>query len=88
MDRPGCGIFSDALRVTTGDESFLPLSFPDVPSFSRIVGEWKHWLSHNHRISWQENFFDHRIRNEEDRNKGDYILANPVRAGLVEKEED
>ena len=34
-------------------------------------------------------FFEHRLRKEESfREKADYILANPVRAGLVERAED
>jgi len=82
------GIWFCGLAVLMPDHIHMIVSFPDVPSLSRIVGEWKHWLSHKHQISWQENFFDHRIRSETDRNKGDYILENPVRAGLVAKAED
>ena len=34
---------------------------------------------------WQAGFFDHRIRGEEDqRTQAFYIIANPLRAGLVE----
>jgi hypothetical protein len=41
------------------------------------------------RVHWQEDFFEHRLRNDETaRQKGDYILANPVRAGLVAKPGD
>jgi REP element-mobilizing transposase RayT len=40
-------------------------------------------------IRWQRDFFEHRLRSEESfREKADYVLANPVRAGLVECEED
>ncbi len=86
--RHGKGIWTCDLALLMPDHIHMILSFPDIPSFSRVVGEWKHWLSHMHRISWQENFFDHRIRNETDRHKGEYILENPVRAGLVAKAED
>ena len=41
------------------------LNFPDVPTFSNIVGDWKRWLATRHNIRWQENFFDHRVRNED-----------------------
>ncbi|MCE0484811.1 MAG: hypothetical protein LV479_11315 [Methylacidiphilales bacterium] len=76
------------LAVLMPDHIHFLLSFPDVPSFARIIGEWKKWIVKQHGISWQENFFDHRIRNEDnDRWKADYILQNPVRAGLVQKPE-
>jgi REP element-mobilizing transposase RayT len=33
---------------------------------------------------WQAGFFDHRLRSDEDlRRQAEYLLANPVRAGLV-----
>jgi REP element-mobilizing transposase RayT len=71
------------------DHVHLLVSFPDLPSFSRVVGNWKHWLSTQHDIIWQENFFDHRIRKDESYGeKAEYILQNPVRAGLVDKAED
>ena len=76
------------LAVLMPDHIHLIAGFPDVPSFSGIVGDWKRWLRTKLGINWQENFFDHRIRSETDRNKGEYILQNPVRAGLVEKTED
>ena len=35
-------------------------------------------------IKWQRDFFEHRLRSDENwREKADYILANPVRKGLV-----
>ena len=35
-------------------------------------------------IEWQRDFFEHRLRSDESwREKADYILANPVRKGLV-----
>ena len=77
------------LVVLMPDHIHLMLSFPDLPSFSGVIGSWKHWLSRQHHISWQENFFDHRIRKDESFGvKADYILQNPVRAGLVDKAED
>jgi hypothetical protein len=50
---------------------------------------WKQGLARNHKISWQRNFFEHRIRNDENIGaKADYILQNPVRAGLIERSQD
>jgi putative transposase len=41
------------------------------------------------KIDWQHDFFEHRLRQEESlHEKADYILANPVRAGLVKEIED
>ena len=38
---------------------------------------------------WQEGFFDHVLRSHEShRAKRDYILQNPVRAGLCQQPED
>ncbi len=71
------------------DHVHLMLSFPDVPTFANIVGDWKRWQTVRHKIEWQENFFDHRIRGEEsDKWKGEYIFHNPVRAGFVERPEN
>ena len=45
---------------------------------------WKHWTAGNLKVEWQRDFFEHRLRKEESRrDKADYILHNPVRAGLV-----
>ena len=72
------------------DHIHLIVSFPDhLPSFSGVIGGWKHWLSRKVGISWQENFFDHRIRKEESyAEKADYIMQNPVRAALADKAEN
>ena len=49
------------------------------------MGNWKGGLRRKLGLSWQHNFFDHRLRNEEEgRNKSEYILQNPVRAGLID----
>jgi putative transposase len=40
-------------------------------------------------VSWQRNFFDHRLRRDEGlRQKAEYICENPVRAGLVNQAND
>ena len=51
---------------------------------SDTVGRWKSYLNRAAGITWQRNFFDHRIRNdEEEAEKWEYIRLNPVRKGLV-----
>jgi putative transposase len=80
---------------------FVPVlvSMPDhlhaLASFSRevrmrdVIANWKRYVSRKAKVRWQRDFFDHRLRGDEGwREKAHYILANPVRAGLVEKWED
>ena len=68
------------------------LSFPRDKVMSRIIGDWKHFQTHKHRIIWQEGFFDHRLRDEERGEqlsaKINYIRQNPVAAGLCANAED
>jgi putative transposase len=74
------------LGLLMPDHTHLLLSFPDLPSFSPVIGDWKRWSTTRYKIQWQENFFDHRLRNDENfGQKADYILENPVRAGLVKE---
>ncbi len=62
------------------------LSFPRDLSMSRVVGDWKHFHKHKHGVIWQEDFFDHRLRDDERGEqlsaKINYIRQNPVAAGL------
>jgi putative transposase len=65
-------------------------SFPpsDKP-IKLVVSKWKEWTAKQLGIDWQKGFFEHRLRSEESRRqKADYILANPVRAGLVARAAD
>jgi putative transposase len=53
-----------------------------------VVRDFKRITARKGNIQWQRNFFDHRIRNDKSfADKADYILENPVRAGLVDKTE-
>ena len=66
------------------------LSFPPSGKPLRlVVRKWKEWTAKQLGLDWQLDFFEHRLRCEESRReKVDYILANPVRAGLVARTED
>jgi putative transposase len=45
---------------------------------------FKGWLARELKIPWQRRFFEHRIRNNlQLQHKIEYVLDNPVRAGLV-----
>jgi len=49
------------------------------------VQDWKRWTASKGGFRWQKGFFDHRLRDHESaRQKAEYILENPVRAGLAE----
>ncbi len=71
------------------DHIHLLVSVSEDSSLSLVIGMWKHWLKFTQSIDWQRNFFDHRVRDEENmKQKAEYILQNPVRAGLVENSQD
>jgi len=61
------------------------VSFPKEQEMSRVIADWKRYYCKQHGIRWQDNFFDHRIRNTtEYLGKATYIRNNPVAAGLCE----
>ena len=61
----------------------------DSKGMKSELRNWKSWLAKSQNIEWQEGFFDHRIRDENYfTEKFEYILQNPVRAGLVEQAQD
>ena len=66
------------------DHVHLILSFSQEVLLEKSVQNWKHWTSHEFGILWQRDFFEHRLRSDESfEQKSDYVLQNPVRAGLV-----
>jgi REP-associated tyrosine transposase len=81
-----------ALFLLMPDHLHALLSFSYNASMSRIIGEWKHFQTRNHRIAWQEGYFDHRLRDDERGEqlsaKMNYIRHNPVAAGLCLKTDD
>ena len=72
--------------VLMPDHLHAVISFPPAPGMSRTIASWKGYLRKNHSIHWQGNYFDHRLRNEDEFvEKMHYISMNPVRAGLAAK---
>ena len=54
-----------------------------------VIGRWKAWQRRALGVIWQENFFDHRIRNKSEHQlKADYIRHNPVVKGWCTKPAD
>ena len=72
------------------DHAHALLSFPpDAASMKETVRRWKRWTARQLGIEWQRDFFEHRLRHDESAAaKGEYILQNPVRAGLVAKADE
>lgn len=65
------------------------LSFPKHEVMSKVVGDWKRFRHKQLGIRWQDNFFDHRIRDaNEYLEKATYIRRNPVAKGLCSQPED
>ena len=55
----------------------------------QVINSWKGYIAKQFNIIWQRDFFDHRLRNEENvEAKAFYIRNNPVRAGLIKQSED
>ena len=65
------------------------LAFPREPGLKTVVTNWKKHLARHQNISWQRDFFDHRLRNAaEETEKLDYTLRNPVRKNFCPRPED
>ena len=65
------------------------MAFPGQESMAKTIGQWKAYHARTNGILWQDNFFDHRIRNDEQVDlKARYIRMNPVVKGLCAKPED
>jgi putative transposase len=65
------------------------IAFPHEPGMKIIISNWKKFVATNSKVRWQRDFFDHRLRdNNELQEKTSYILMNPVRKGLCERAED
>jgi putative transposase len=78
------------LAVVMPDHVHVVLSFGRTDKRTQVImSKWKEWTAKTLGIRWQRDFFEHRLRNDENfREKADYILANPVRAGLVKEWSD
>ncbi|HOW65765.1 MAG TPA: hypothetical protein P5186_23380 [Candidatus Paceibacterota bacterium] len=78
------------LLLLMPDHLHALLSFPPSGKPLRgIISKWKEWIAKKTGTVWKDDFFEHRLRGYESlREKADYILANPVRAGLAAKAED
>ena len=60
------------------------MTFAEGENIAQRVGAWKRYTARTFGVTWQSDFFEHRLRhNESWREKSAYIERNPVRAGLA-----
>lgn len=65
------------------------LCFPPASDMRIVVGRWKAWHTRQLDLEWQDNFFDHRLRNRHEMQvKAEYIRQNPVVKGLCKQADD
>ncbi len=77
------------LLLIMPDHLHALISFPRDADMRLVVGRWKAWQTRTLGIIWQDNFFDHRIRNARELQlKADYIRQNPVVKGLCHQTGD
>jgi REP-associated tyrosine transposase len=80
------------LLVLMPDHLHALLSFARNESMSRVIGDWKRFHASKNAVTWQEGYFDHRLRADERGEqffaKMNYIRQNPVAAGLCAKAQD
>ena len=71
------------------DHLHMLISIGANTDLSNLILDFKRITARTAQIHWQRNFFDHRLRNDESEcEKADYILHNPIRAGLIETDGD
>jgi putative transposase len=64
-------------------------AFPSSPGMKTTMKNWKKFVGSEHGVNWQRDFFDHRLRSDQElQEKTSYILMNPARKGLCERAED
>ncbi len=72
------------LLLLMPDHMHLIASFGPEHGLRSVVNQWKRYQAGPHGIDWQSNFFDHRLRSQDEFNEKAYdIRMNPVRKELV-----
>jgi putative transposase len=65
------------------------IAFPRDAGMKTVITNWKKFIATNLGVDWQRDFFDHRLRDQNEvQAKTSYILMNPVKKGLCERMED
>jgi putative transposase len=73
------------LLLLMPDHLHMLIGIPGDAQLANLIRDFKRITTRIANITWQRNFFDHRLRHDESENeKVAYIRANPVRARLIE----
>ena len=81
--------WSIPLLVLMPDHLHMLVRFGSEIGMKKTIQSWKRYTARHFAVKWQRDFFDHRLRSDENFDeKARYILDNPVRAGLIERSED
>jgi putative transposase len=76
------------LLLLMPDHLHALITLPRTADMSKVVANFKEFTAKRAGISWQRDFFDHRLRGRESlQEKWNYVLMNPVRKGLVDHSE-
>ena len=77
------------LMVVMPDHVHLIITFNLERGVRPIMKAWKGYQTRNLHIEWQADFFEHRLRNDDEFvEKMHYVRMNPVRKGLVVSPEE
>jgi putative transposase len=77
------------LLLLMPDHLHALLAFPYGKDMGRTLASWEGYQTKRLGISWQGNYFDHRIRSRQELDeKAAYIRLNPVRKNLCQCEAD
>ncbi len=77
------------LMLLMPDHFHAILSFPRTAAMADLFKHWKRYTARTLGIEWQDGFFDHRLRNDQEENaKHHYIRHNPVRQNLCATPDD
>jgi len=77
------------LGLLMPDHLHAILAFPLEPGMVTVVTNWKRFVARRADVSWQRDFFDHRLRDHHELAETlSYVLMNPVRKGLCGRSED
>lgn len=72
------------LFLVMPDHVHALISVPPQGNITETVRAWKRYVARQSKVRWQRDFFEHRIRNDENwEEKAQYIRMNPVRKRLV-----
>jgi putative transposase len=77
------------LLILMPDHLHMLVSFPRDVDMKKVIANFKELTAKKAGVEWQRDYFDHRLRSDESFDeKAHYIRMNPVRKGLVSRNED